>query len=153
MSCCGMPRKSDEPEYTMPQPLARLASSWEQGCPGIMRALHEEIATGDWDRQQAGFVPAYAPDKACHVALAVLEQTLRGNFTRHQHLHGPWYVRWGLSKASTDLPPASMAFLEAAREYGLRSTAPCTTSSASLPQRRQVIVSMASTTHPLRLGS
>ena len=67
MSCCGMPRKSDEPEYTMPQPLARLASSWEQGCPGIMRALHEEIATGDWDavivaHSSFGFIPLPSPD-------------------------------------------------------------------------------------------
>lgn len=118
MSCCGIPtpRKSDEPEYAMAPELALLVGSWEGSCPGITRAVHEEIATGDWDRQEEGFVPPYETTQAFAAALRVLEATLLARHILRQHQKGPWYVRWGLAQPSKDLPSADLDFLAAARQ-------------------------------------
>ena len=111
-----MPRKSDEPEYPVPPSLARLVSKWEKMCPGISQAVQEEIATGDWDRHEGGFVPPYEDVEALHVGFRVLEAQFLANHIRHQHRYGPWYVRWGMVKPSGVLPAPIVEFLSVAQE-------------------------------------
>lgn len=118
MSCCGTPviRKSDEPEYPMSPSLAAMVSSWESACPGIIRAVHEDIANGDWDRQEAGLVPPYEPAQAFAVALQVLEATLLAQHVHHQYRAGSVLVRWGITKPSRVLPAISTQILDRASQ-------------------------------------
>lgn len=110
MSCCGMPRKSDEPEYPVPTALLSVMESWERYCPGIYQAVGEDVAGGDWDRQEGMFVPAYTLEGAFRVAGQILERHLVQREAARLHREGPWLVRLGLSKAPQTLSEKDRAF-------------------------------------------
>lgn len=128
MSCCGMPRKSGEPEYPVPRPLLGLLMEWERYCPGIGRAVEEEIATGDWDRQEGVFVPAYTIEGAFDLAQRTLQQHLIARESARLHREGPWLIRLGLAKPPQSLNQADESFfaqavhaveaLRGANQYG-----------------------------------
>jgi hypothetical protein len=104
-SCCGMPPRSQEPEYPMPPSLEILIRTWEGRYPGFLQAASEDIGCGDWDAMKEGdtCIPPYTPARAVEACKTQLARIILQQEQDTKRKQGSWHVRWGITKLSDAL--------------------------------------------------
>ena len=107
-SCCGMPPRSQEPEYPLHPALDALVRRWDQEHSGFLQEVYLDIGCGDWDAMKEGEanIPPYTLERAIEASKAHLAQILLAAEQKAKREKGSWHVRWGITKLPEELSPA-----------------------------------------------